>query len=190
MRSFAAQAALFALTALVVTGPAFAQRAPITFAGRGPVQEQGAPVQMASVEPGLAGGDDNSYGYGGQRQRSGSVIDLRRAPSSAPRVQQEEPQAQAQQASTEEGRPAWLEQERVGPPYQAGGQWYVPTPEPGYEATGTASWYGPQFHGHATASGGGVRPRSHDRRAPNAADPEPRPSDQPGKWPRDHRARQ
>jgi len=168
MRSFAAKAALFALTALVVSGPAFAQRAPITFAGRGQdaVVEQGAPVQLASVEPGLAGGDDNSYGYGGQRQRSGQVLDLRRAPGSSPREQVEEPQPQAQQASAEEGRPAWLEQERVGPPYQAGGQWYVPTPEPGYEATGTASWYGPQFHGQATASG-----EAFDQEALTAAHP-------------------
>jgi rare lipoprotein A len=50
-------------------------------------------------------------------------------------------------------RPGWLEQERVGPPYQANGRWYVPTPEPGYEQTGAASWYGPQFHGQRTANG-------------------------------------
>lgn len=53
----------------------------------------------------------------------------------------------------EEGAQDWLERERVGPPYQANGQWYVPTPEPGYAQTGTASWYGPQFHGQRTASG-------------------------------------
>jgi rare lipoprotein A len=29
----------------------------------------------------------------------------------------------------------------------------VPTPEPGYTQTGTASWYGPQFHGQRTANG-------------------------------------
>jgi len=50
-------------------------------------------------------------------------------------------------------RPEWLEQERVGPPYEASGRWYVPTAEPGYEQTGTASWYGADFHGQRTASG-------------------------------------
>jgi rare lipoprotein A len=54
---------------------------------------------------------------------------------------------------TEQGAQPWLERERVGPPYEANGQWYVPTPEPGYEQTGAASWYGSQFHGQRTASG-------------------------------------
>jgi rare lipoprotein A len=53
----------------------------------------------------------------------------------------------------EEGAAPWLERERVGPPYQAEGQWYVPTPEPGYAATGRASWYGADFQGRPTASG-------------------------------------
>jgi rare lipoprotein A len=50
-------------------------------------------------------------------------------------------------------RPDWLEQERTGAPYQANGQWFVPTAEPGYAETGTASWYGAEFHGRRTASG-------------------------------------
>jgi rare lipoprotein A len=48
---------------------------------------------------------------------------------------------------------AWLERERVGPPYEANGRWYVPTAEPGYAQTGTASWYGTGFHGRPTANG-------------------------------------
>ncbi len=65
-------------------------------------------------------------------------------------------QAEAQTETTpatEQGPQTWLEQERVGPPYEANGRWYVPTPEPGYQQTGTASWYGAQFHGQRTASG-------------------------------------
>jgi rare lipoprotein A len=31
--------------------------------------------------------------------------------------------------------------------------WYVPREEPGYDRTGTASWYGADFHGRATANG-------------------------------------
>jgi len=42
---------------------------------------------------------------------------------------------------------------RVGKPYTVAGVQYVPKEEPAYEATGTASWYGPRFHGRLTADG-------------------------------------
>lgn len=42
---------------------------------------------------------------------------------------------------------------KVGKPYQVAGNWYYPSTGAGYSATGVASWYGPQFHGHATANG-------------------------------------
>lgn len=125
----------------------------------------GAPTQGAAAPDRLDGGSDNSYGYGAQmNRRQGAVIDLRR-PSSGERArvtpvadQQPVPLSIAPAAAhsderSEQGAQAWLEQERVGPPYEANGRWYVPTPEPGYEQTGTASWYGPQFHGQRTASG-------------------------------------
>lgn len=63
-------------------------------------------------------------------------------------------------------RPDWLERERVGPPYEADGRWYVPTVEPGYEQVGTASWYGADLQGQRTASG-----ERFDRRALTAAHP-------------------
>ena len=140
-------------------GAASAQRAPIVYAGQG-----GAATQTASASDRLEGGSETSYGYGSSdRRRSGAVIDLRRPPSGAARVtpvadQQSEPlpappSADQSEGQGEEGAQPWLERERVGPPYQANGRWYVPTPEPGYEQTGTASWYGPQFHGRRTASG-------------------------------------
>jgi rare lipoprotein A len=50
-------------------------------------------------------------------------------------------------------RPEWLETERTGAPYEAMGQWYVPTAEPNYAETGQASWYGAEFAGRRTASG-------------------------------------
>lgn len=80
---------------------------------------------------------------------------LSRGPLVLIQAQQQEaaPGAAAPQQTTEQSAQPWLERERVGPPYQANGQWYVPTPEPGYEQTGTASWYGAQFHGQRTASG-------------------------------------
>lgn len=58
-----------------------------------------------------------------------------------------------QPAANEQGAQPWLERERVGPPYEANGRWFVPTPEPGYQQTGAASWYGQDFQGRRTASG-------------------------------------
>lgn len=42
---------------------------------------------------------------------------------------------------------------QVGKPYKIRGKWYTPREEPGYDKTGTASWYGPNFHGRLTANG-------------------------------------
>src|SRR5215213_7926865 len=42
---------------------------------------------------------------------------------------------------------------KVGRPYQINGRWYYPTFEPGYDKVGTASWYGDDFEGLATANG-------------------------------------
>ena len=126
------------LGAWVMAGPAAAQ-APIVYAAQG----------ETGVASGLAGGGDTSYGYGGANgARSGAVIDIRRA-GALTQVDAASTQT-AEQGTT---RPGWLEQERVGPPYEADGRWYVPTAEPGYEQTGVASWYGREFHGQRTASG-------------------------------------
>lgn len=42
---------------------------------------------------------------------------------------------------------------KVGSPYQVGGVWYHPKEQRNYDETGIASWYGPDFHGKATANG-------------------------------------
>ncbi len=42
---------------------------------------------------------------------------------------------------------------RVGHAYTENGRTYVPRVQPGYDRAGIASWYGPGFHGHRTASG-------------------------------------
>ncbi|ABS64715.1 rare lipoprotein A [Parvibaculum lavamentivorans DS-1] len=42
---------------------------------------------------------------------------------------------------------------KVGNPYQIAGIWYYPHEDDKYDATGIASWYGPQFHGKQTANG-------------------------------------
>ncbi|WP_167755540.1 septal ring lytic transglycosylase RlpA family protein [Vitreimonas flagellata] len=170
--------ALSGLFAFAIAAAAHADPAPITFAGQG----ASAPVQTAS----LAGGGDNSYGYGAERRRSGATIDIRRSEGDTPRAQRapfeinvaqdadDEDEAPAQSAAPQRTlaqaapaqRPEWLEQERVGPPYEANGRWYVPTPEPGYEQTGTASWYGADFQGQRTASG-----ETFDQAALTAAHP-------------------
>lgn len=41
----------------------------------------------------------------------------------------------------------------VGAPYRVKGRVYVPRANPGYDRTGTASWYGRAFHGRRTANG-------------------------------------
>lgn len=42
---------------------------------------------------------------------------------------------------------------KVGAPYKIGDTWYYPKEQPDYDETGTASWYGPDFHGKSTANG-------------------------------------
>jgi len=42
---------------------------------------------------------------------------------------------------------------KVGKPYQIDGAWYYPAVDYNYTETGIASWYGPDFHGLATANG-------------------------------------
>ena len=41
---------------------------------------------------------------------------------------------------------------KIGKPYQIQGTWYYPRVQYDYEETGIASWYGPGFHGKATAN--------------------------------------
>ena len=41
----------------------------------------------------------------------------------------------------------------VGEPYQVAGRWFHPKEQPGYDKTGVASWYGPQFHRRMTSNG-------------------------------------
>lgn len=54
----------------------------------------------------------------------------------------------------------------AGPPYQVAGKWYVPAHEPNYDEVGIASWYGPTFHGKASANG-----ETFDEMAMTAAHP-------------------
>jgi len=51
------------------------------------------------------------------------------------------------------GGPGKLPGTKVGKPYVINGESYYPSYDPSYDKTGTASWYGPGFHGKYTASG-------------------------------------
>ncbi|MGB0921937.1 MAG: septal ring lytic transglycosylase RlpA family protein [Alphaproteobacteria bacterium] len=42
---------------------------------------------------------------------------------------------------------------KIGTPYKIKGKWYYPRVQPDYREEGTASWYGPTFHGKQTANG-------------------------------------
>lgn len=55
---------------------------------------------------------------------------------------------------------------KVGKPYTISGQSYTPEYDPQYDRTGTASWYGPGFHGKKTANG-----ETFDQHAMTAAHP-------------------
>jgi rare lipoprotein A len=63
-------------------------------------------------------------------------------------------------------KPTALAQPYAGAPYQVAGKWYVPAYEPNYDEVGIASWYGPTFHGKASASG-----ETFDQMAMTAAHP-------------------
>jgi rare lipoprotein A len=62
--------------------------------------------------------------------------------------------------------PVGLAEPYAGAPYQVGGKWFVPMSEPDYDEVGTASWYGPNFHGKAAATG-----ETYDQMAMTAAHP-------------------
>ena len=42
---------------------------------------------------------------------------------------------------------------KLGDPYQIDGRWHTPREDPGYDRTGTASYYAADFHGRRTANG-------------------------------------
>lgn len=169
-------------------------RAPISYLGQGasaPAPAAPAPRRMAALTDSYNYGAQQRPASGGlldltrpaNRQASRDPDLL--APPADPEELQNEPDgpedaepayqpgpqpqmiaAAATQPAQSQQRPAWLERERVGPPYEVNGRTYVPTPEPGYEQTGLASWYGPDFHGRQTANG-----ETYDQEGLTAAHP-------------------
>lgn len=56
-------------------------------------------------------------------------------------------------SSSELKEPASNASVKVGEPYKVSDVWYYPRRDNYYDVTGTASWYGPDFHGKKTANG-------------------------------------
>lgn len=106
-------------------------------------QGRRAPIVYASAEPGR-----------------GLVSGLR------PTLQMNNDAPAAQDSAPMARDASWQRQERVGRPYEVAGRTYTPAVQPGYSQTGTASWYGPNFHGHATATG-----ETYDQEGLSAAHP-------------------
>jgi rare lipoprotein A len=77
-----------------------------------------------------------------------------------------ESQSRTQTAGLTSAPPRGLSEPYAGPPYEVDGKWYVPAHEPDYDEVGLASWYGPTFHGKASASG-----ETFDEMAMTAAHP-------------------
>jgi len=168
---------------VVVTTEAHAQDrgrqrggAPITFAHAAtqPLTGQGAPQAAIRQETSNPQGmlswrypDQPELVYGGGQTtpasastvRSSTVASPTSAPTSTLDLRRTSPQpisntsvARAPATPARE-RPDWLQPERVGAPYQEAGQWYVPTPEPGFSEQGRAGVYQAERHNQATASG-------------------------------------
>lgn len=87
------------------------------------------------------GGSRDSTDFFGNRSRSSSV-DPKYGTSPSPRVF-----AEGQRIPKGGGS------YKLGVPYRVAGRWYVPQEDPGYDRSGTASWYGADFHGRKTANG-------------------------------------
>lgn len=82
--------------------------------------------------------------------RPGAPVKVSYGPAlPAARLDRPAPTPLAAKAAT----PVAMAEPYAGPPYQVEGKWYVPTYEPNYDEVGIASWYGPTFHGKASASG-------------------------------------
>lgn len=109
------------------------------------------------------------YGYGRNvRAQQAAPIDLRRRSASMqiPAPVRTAPSDAVGSSDAELQRPEWLATERVGPPYEANGRWYAPTPEPGYQERGRAVRYPAERRTGLTATG-----EPFDDRALSAAHP-------------------
>lgn len=94
----------------------------------------------------LAGGCSNG-------QRSGSVASSDFRPSSSRVDPRYGTSASIRVHAEGERIPKGGGTYKLGAPYKVAGRWYFPTEDRNYNRTGTASWYGVDFHGRKTANG-------------------------------------
>lgn len=135
---FVGLALLAAPIAACATGGAGKTAAPVSFEGASPAAVFApAPANMAAQAPRTG---RTRYVYAGDAPPSGPAPGLAapgfRAPAAGPGE-----------------RTQLARHQKVGAPYQVGGVWYLPAFEPDFDETGTASWYGSEFHGRPTSNG-------------------------------------
>ena len=134
----AALAVLAAPIAACATGGAGKTAAPVSFEGASPAAVAAPPpANLAAATP-RAGRTRYVYadGAAAAAQGAGVVAPGFRTPAAGPGE-----------------RTSLARHQKVGAPYQVGGVWYLPAFEPDFDETGTASWYGSEFHGRPTSNG-------------------------------------
>jgi|GEM_PF-1240672 len=114
------------------------------------------PIRMAEAAPVTQKAGEGSVSYAAVRLPKRA---FRQMPATTPAPQLAAPVApRTVQPSTPQFDQAHVDAElyahqRVGKTYKVFGKTYTPRHQPAYDVTGTASWYGPKFHGKPTASG-------------------------------------
>ena len=146
------------------------QKAPIRFGPEKPVVQQvasGDRTRIASVQPSSRLGGQ-SFFYPDEAVRTPRAVQIadRSVATPSPVITAPTPQREqtvSQPAEVVESSGGYF---KIGNPYTINGLTYVPAEDPFYDETGVASWYGPNFHGKATANG-----ETYDMYAMTAAHP-------------------
>ena len=120
------------------------------------------PIRMAQAAPVTYKAGEGSMSYAAVRlpQRRASTLPRAEqpraatpAPQAAPKRAPRVPLAPQPKFDAAEVDTQLYAHQRVGKTYEVFGKRYTPKHQPKYDVTGTASWYGPKFHGKPTASG-------------------------------------
>jgi len=101
-------------------------------------------VGLIALFPALTGCETSS---GGSKKAQAEISNITKFSSAEYGVEA------SPRVTTDKDVPKGGGREMVGKPYKVAGKWYTPTEDPGYDKSGLASWYGPNFHGRKTANG-------------------------------------
>lgn len=139
--------AIMGMTALgfgacsTTSGTMMAQGAPITYKiDQGSHQQASLTAPYSSVLPTAP-------------QRTVTPSPVRPLKSPVARVQPSLPKYAAPKPDMKSVDTELYAHQRIGKPYTILGKRYTPKHQPHYDKVGTASWYGPKFHGKLTANG-------------------------------------